>query len=93
VSDDPRRVWGEAWTLAFTFVGVIVIFTAVGHAVDRLAGTTPWFMVGGVFLGAGLGFAYLVTILFSRRGNGRGGSRGADKAEDQKQAESAGMRS
>jgi ATP synthase protein I len=70
MSDDPRRDWGEAWTLAFTLVGVLVIFTGLGYAVDRLAGTSPWFIVGGVFVGAGLGFAYLVTILFSRGGKG-----------------------
>jgi F0F1-type ATP synthase assembly protein I len=76
MSEDPRRDWGEASTLGFTLVGFVLVFTGLGYLVDRWAGTKPWFMIGGVFVGAGLGFAYLVSILFSRSSGGRGGDMG-----------------
>ena len=72
--EDPRLDWGEAWTLGFTLVGLVATFTGLGYLVDRWAGTTPWLMVGGVFVGAGSGFAYLATILFSRSGSRRDGN-------------------
>jgi ATP synthase protein I len=65
----PGRGWGEASTLAFTLVGYVVIFMGLGYLVDRWVHTRPWFMVGGVLVGAGLGFIYLVSMLFS--GNDR----------------------
>lgn len=43
-------------------VALVVIFTALGYWLDRWLGTTPWLMVAGVFVGAGLGFTYLVLI-------------------------------
>ncbi len=79
MSEDPRRDWGEAGTLAFTLVGLVLIFTGLGYLVDRWVDTRPWLMIGGVFVGAGLGFAYLVSILFSRSSGGRGGNNGGRK--------------
>ena len=92
MSEDPGRDWGEAWTLGFTLVGMVVVFTGLGYLVDRWIGTRPWFMIGGVFVGAGLGFAYLVSILFSRSSGKRDGDAGTKKADDQGQAESTGVR-
>lgn len=65
----------EPGTLAFTFVALVLVFTGLGYLVDRWIDTGPWFMVGGVFVGAGLGFAYLVFILFA----GSSGSGGRKK--------------
>lgn len=76
MSEDPRRDWGEAWTLGFTLVGLVVVFTGLGYLVDRWVGTRPWFMIGGVFVGAGLGFVYLVSILFSRSSGRRSDNEG-----------------
>jgi F0F1-type ATP synthase assembly protein I len=78
MSEDHRRDLGEAWTLGFTLVGLVLVFTGLGYLIDRWVGTMPWFMIGGVFVGAGLGFAYLATFLFSRsrrRRDGDGGGR------------------
>ncbi len=72
-SRDPRTELGEAWNLAFSLVAYVVIFLGLGYLVDRWLGTRPWFMLGGVFVGAALGFVYLVSILFARpRGKGDG---------------------
>jgi ATP synthase protein I len=79
MSEDPRRGWGEAWTLGFTLVGMVLVFTGLGYLLDRWVGTKPWLMIGGVFVGAGLGFAYLVSILFLRGPGGRDGSTGGRK--------------
>jgi F0F1-type ATP synthase assembly protein I len=86
VSEDPRLALGEAWTLGFTLVGLVLVFTGLGYVLDRWLHTAPWLMIGGVFVGAGLGFAYLVAILFFRPHDGGrgGGTRGTEKAEDQK---------
>jgi F0F1-type ATP synthase assembly protein I len=46
-----------------------------GHLVDRWLQTGPWSMVTGVFVGAGLGFLYLVSMPF-------GGSAGRLGSED-----------
>ena len=89
MSEDPRRDLGDAWTLGFTLVGFVVVFTGLGYLVDRWAHSSPWFMVGGVFVGGGLGFAYLSAILFSRPGSGRGGDAGT---RPQKRAEGTGRR-
>jgi len=76
MSEDSRRDWGDAGTLAFTLVGFVLVFTGLGYLVDRWVGTRPWLMICGVFVGAGLGFAYLVSILFFRSSGGRGGDDG-----------------
>jgi F0F1-type ATP synthase assembly protein I len=82
MKEDLRRGWGEASTLAFTLVGYVVGCMGLGYLVDRWAGTRPWFMIGGVFVGAGLGFAYLLSILFFRREETPGGDEGPAKGED-----------
>ncbi len=71
MSEEPRRDWGEAWSLSFTLVGLVGIFTGLGYLLDRWIGTTPWLMVAGVFVGAIFGFVYLISLLFSRPGDGR----------------------
>jgi len=78
MSEDPRRVVGDAWTLGFTLVGLVLVFTGLGYLLDRWAGTGPWLMVGGVFVGAGSGFAYLAVILFLGDKSGRGGAGGRE---------------
>jgi F0F1-type ATP synthase assembly protein I len=72
MSEDPRRDWGDAYSLPFTLVGLVGIFAGLGYLLDRWIGTKPWFMVAGVFLGAIFGFVYLVSLLFLRPRNGRG---------------------
>jgi F0F1-type ATP synthase assembly protein I len=71
MSRDSRREPPEASSLAFTFVALVLVFTGIGYVLDRVLHTLPWLMVAGVFVGAGLGFVYLVYILFSTGSGGR----------------------
>ncbi|MCX8032055.1 MAG: AtpZ/AtpI family protein [Thermoleophilia bacterium] len=74
---DPQRDPAQTGGLAFTFVALVLVFAGLGFGADRWLGTEPWLMVLGVFVGAGLGFAYLALILF--RGSGK---RLGEKTED-----------
>ena len=77
---DPQRDPAQTGGLAFTFVALVLIFTGLGFGADRWLGTEPWFMVIGVFVGAALGFCYLVSVLF--RDSGKGPGRKADDRRD-----------
>lgn len=65
MSGRSQREPPDTWSLAFTFVGLVLACMGIGYLVDRWLHTGPWLMVAGVFVGAGLGFAYLVFILFT----------------------------
>ena len=72
MSKDSRQPEApEAGSLAFTYVAFVLICTGIGYLLDRLLHTLPWLMVAGVFVGAGLGFLYLVFILFTTSSNKR----------------------
>ncbi len=58
-------------------VALVVVFTVVGYYMDRWLHTKPWLMVGGVFVGAGLGFFYMVQILFADSSRKRKGKKSA----------------
>jgi F0F1-type ATP synthase assembly protein I len=65
---------------------LVVVFTVLGYYLDRWLHTKPWLMVSGVFVGAGLGFAYLVLVLFAdspgRRDRKKGGDKGRGSDQD-----------
>jgi len=42
--------------LGLQFVVAILLFLYAGQWLDRKLGTAPWFLIIGVFTGAGLGF-------------------------------------
>jgi ATP synthase protein I len=65
MSKGSLRDYSQVWSLGTTLVVYVLVFTAIGYGLDRWLHTTPWLMVAGVFVGAGLGFLYLVRILFS----------------------------
>ena len=71
MSMDSRREPPAAGSLGFILVAVVLIFTGLGYLADRWLHTKPWLMVAGVFVGAGLGFVYLVLILFADSSGGR----------------------
>jgi F0F1-type ATP synthase assembly protein I len=86
MSRDSRREPPEAGNLAFAFVALVLVFTGLGYLADRWLHTQPWLMVAGVFVGAGLGFVYLVFILFtSSSGSTKDGQDedGEDKKPDE----------
>jgi ATP synthase protein I len=61
-------------------VALVVLFTAAGYWLDRWLHTKPWLMVGGVFVGAGLGFTYMVLI--SSAGSSHDRKREKDGSDD-----------
>ena len=75
MSKDNSGSQPDAWSLAFTLVGLVAAFAAIGYGLDRWLHTLPW-------LGAGLGFVYLVAILFSSGRSGRGRKKAV--AEDER---------
>jgi len=83
MSKDSRGSQPDAWSLAFTLVGLVVVFVAIGYGLDRWLKTLPWLMIAGVFVGAGFGFVYLVVILFSGGSSGRSRKKRA-AGEDQR---------
>ena len=82
MSKDNSGSQPDAWSLAFTLVGLVAAFAAIGYGLDRWLHTLPWLMIAGVFVGAGLGFVYLVAILFSSGRSGRGRKKAV--AEDER---------
>lgn len=62
-------------------VALVVVFTVAGYFLDRWLHTEPWLMVAGVFLGAGLGFVYVVLISSGVSSGKRPRSRGRDDGE------------
>ena len=57
-SEDERqsRSFGKYAGVGLQFAFAIVAFSYAGQWVDRKAGTAPWGLIGGVFIGAGAAF-------------------------------------
>ena len=74
MSDDRLRDLSQIGSVGFTLVAYVLVFTGVGYGLDRLLGTTPWLMVAGVFVGAGVGFYAMIKTLVTseekRKGRG-----------------------
>lgn len=54
--DQQRGHGGEYAGLGLQFAVSILLFLYVGQWIDRRLGTEPWFMIAGVFTGAGASF-------------------------------------
>lgn len=51
---------------SYTLVGGIILLGGIGYAVDQWQGTSPWFLVGGLFLGMIVGFYELVKTVWRK---------------------------
>jgi F0F1-type ATP synthase assembly protein I len=51
---------------SYTLVGGIILLGGIGYAVDQWQGTSPWFLVGGLFLGIVVGFWELVKTVYRK---------------------------
>lgn len=53
---------GAGWNEGGSFLGSVIAGTLLGHGLDRWIGTTPWFLVVGLGLGAYSGFLKLYRM-------------------------------
>jgi F0F1-type ATP synthase assembly protein I len=51
---------------AYTLVGGIILFGAIGYALDRWLASDPWFLVGGLLSGMIVGFYELVKTTWRK---------------------------
>ncbi|MHB0980722.1 MAG: AtpZ/AtpI family protein [Thermoleophilia bacterium] len=63
MSKEPLRDLSQIGGIGFTLVSYVLVFTGGGYLLDRLLHTDPWLMVGGVFVGAALGFFNMIRML------------------------------
>ena len=57
---------GPAASASYTLIGAILLLGAIGYAVDRWRGTSPWFLVAGLLLGIVVGMWELGKTVFRR---------------------------
>jgi len=49
-----------AMAASYALIGAILLFGAIGYAIDRWRGTAPWFLLAGLTLGVVIGFYELI---------------------------------
>ncbi|MDQ5846834.1 MAG: AtpZ/AtpI family protein [Acidobacteriota bacterium] len=59
---EANRKSGIAYAAAFALFMCVASMTGVGWVLDRWLQTTPWFLVGGIVLGAIAGFYQFVRL-------------------------------
>lgn len=57
---------GPVVAAGYTLIGSIILFGALGYALDYWLGTRPWFLLGGLLLGIVVGFYELAKIIWRR---------------------------
>lgn len=58
---------GPVASAGYSLIGSILLLGGGGYAIDAWRGTSPWFLLGGLFLGIVVGFYELAKIAFGRR--------------------------
>jgi F0F1-type ATP synthase assembly protein I len=51
---------------SYTLVGGIILLGGIGYVVDRWQGTSPWFLLAGLFLGIIVGFYELIKTVYRK---------------------------
>ena len=55
-----------AMAASYALVGAIILFGALGYALDRWRGTAPWFLLAGLVLGVVVGFYELIKTTYRK---------------------------
>ena len=63
---ESLRKSGSAAVAGYTLLAAILIFGGIGYALDAWRGTSPWFLVAGLFLGIIVGFFELAKIIWHK---------------------------
>ena len=57
---------GSAAAASYTLIGAILLLGGLGYAIDRWQGTSPGFLVGGLFLGVVVGMYELARTVWHK---------------------------
>ena len=60
------RQAGPAATAGYILVSAIIVFGAIGYALDVWRDTSPWFLLAGLLLGVVVGFFELIKIVWRK---------------------------
>jgi F0F1-type ATP synthase assembly protein I len=63
--DNVRRA-GPAAAAGYSLIGAIILLGGIGYALDSWRGTSPWFLLSGLFLGIVVGFYGLAKTVWRR---------------------------
>jgi F0F1-type ATP synthase assembly protein I len=58
---------GPVAAASYTLIGAILLLGAIGYALDRWRGTSPWFLLAGLLLGLIVGFYELAKAVWPPR--------------------------
>jgi ATP synthase protein I len=59
---ESNRKSGLAYSAVIMLVASILVFLGIGWVLDRYFNTAPWMLVGGIILGAIIGFYQFIRI-------------------------------
>jgi F0F1-type ATP synthase assembly protein I len=57
---------GPVAVASYTLIGAIVLLGAIGYALDRWLGASPWFLIVGLLVGIAVGFNELAKTVWKR---------------------------
>ena len=63
---ESLRKSGPAAVAGYTLLAAILILGGIGYALDSWRGTSPWFLVIGLFLGVVVGLFELAKIIWPK---------------------------
>jgi ATP synthase protein I len=66
-TDRPASPWGLGLRAGLEVASALVVGVGLGLAIDWWAGTRPWFLVAGVFLGGAAGVMNVYRLMLGRR--------------------------
>ena len=55
---------GPVAVASYSLIGAILLLGGIGYALDRWLATSPWFLLGGLFLGIITGFYELAKTIW-----------------------------